>query len=169
MNVFHSECRKYSRFSQIYKNTQIQKSYDFFGIKFKNVMTFSELVRLLCRLLPCIPQSLRGSQLLHFTNSLPASPYSNSSSLRTPSRLRRTPSLKRGRVRGTACGGGVPKRGRVRGTACGGGVHKRGRARGTAPTEEEFVVAESSRFASVIPMITGTVEFHSLNLVVFWK
>ena len=54
-------------------------------------MTFSELVRLLCRLLPCIPQSLRGSQLLHFTNSLPTLPYSNSSSLRTPSRLRRTP------------------------------------------------------------------------------
>ena len=73
------------------KNTQIQKSYDFFGIKSKNVMTFSELVRLLCRLLPCIPQSLRGSQLLHFTNSLPTLPYSNSSSLRTPSRLRRTP------------------------------------------------------------------------------
>jgi len=54
-------------------------------------MTFSELVRLLCRLLPCIPQSLRVSQLLLFTNSLPASPYSNSSSLRTPSRLCRTP------------------------------------------------------------------------------
>ena len=39
----------------IVKNTQIQKCYDFFGIKSKNVMTFSELVRLLCRLLPCTP------------------------------------------------------------------------------------------------------------------
>ena len=36
-------------------------------------MTFSELVRLLCRLLPCIPQSLRGSQLLHCTPP-PAAP-----------------------------------------------------------------------------------------------
>ena len=36
-------------------------------------MTFSELVRLLCRLLPCIPQSLRGSQLLYCTPP-PAAP-----------------------------------------------------------------------------------------------
>ena len=34
---------------------------------------------------------------------------------------------------------------------------------------EEFVAAESQRLAMVIPMITGTVKFHSLNLVVFWK
>ena len=72
-------------------------------------MTFSELVRLLCRLLPCIPQSLRGSQLLHCTPPAWQPP----------------------------------------------------------PLQGRSFIAQ--RLAAVIPMITGTVKFHILNLVVFWK
>ena len=40
---------------------------------------------------------------------------------------------------------------------------------GTSPTGEEFVTTKWQRLASVIPMITGTVKFHSLNLFDFWK